>query len=247
MSETTINDESRAEIAAEADAGYHPILDLQGIHRHYRQGEVTLDILNGAELAVWPGQSVALVAPSGAGKSTLLHIAGLLEQPDGGEVYIDQIATSRLADAERTRIRRTEIGFVYQFHHLLMEFSAIENVVMPQMIRGLSRVEAARRASDLLAYLGLKERLTHRPAELSGGEQQRVAIARAVANAPRILLADEPTGNLDPRTSEHVFAALTQLVRASGLAVVVATHNMEIAARMDRRVTIREGLVVELG
>jgi lipoprotein-releasing system ATP-binding protein len=247
MSETTINDESRAEIAAEADAGYYPILDLQGIHRHYRQGEVTLDILNGAELAVWPGQSVALVAPSGAGKSTLLHIAGLLEQPDGGEVYIDQIATSRLADAERTRIRRTEIGFVYQFHHLLMEFSAIENVVMPQMIRGLSRVEAARRASDLLAYLGLKERLTHRPAELSGGEQQRVAIARAVANAPRILLADEPTGNLDPRTSEHVFAALTQLVRASGLAVVVATHNMEIAARMDRRVTIREGLVVELG
>jgi lipoprotein-releasing system ATP-binding protein len=156
------------------------------------------------------------------------------------------VATSRLADVERTRIRRIEIGFVYQFHHLLMEFSAIENVVMPQMIRGLSRAKATRRATDLLAYLGLKERLTHRPAELSGGEQQRVAIARAVANAPRILLADEPTGNLDPRTSQHVFAALTQLVRASGLAVVIATHNMEIAARMDRRVTLRDGLVVEL-
>jgi len=223
-----------------------PILFLHEIDRHYRQGDVTLDILKGAGLAVWPGQSVALIAPSGAGKSTLLHIAGLLEHADGGEVYIDQSATSALSDAERTRLRRTEIGFVYQFHHLLMEFSAIENVIMPQMIRGLSRREATRRAGDLLGYLGLKERLRHRPAELSGGEQQRVAIARAVANAPRILLADEPTGNLDPRTSEHVFAALTQLVQASGLAVVVATHNMDIAARMDRRVTLKDGLVVEL-
>ena len=223
-----------------------PILFLHDIDRHYRQGDVTLDILKGAELAIWRSQSVALVAPSGAGKSTLLHIAGLLEQPDGGEVYVDQIATSQLSDADRTRIRRVEIGFIYQFHHLLMEFSAIENVILPQMIRGLSRRDAHQRATDLLTYLGLKDRLTHRPAELSGGEQQRVAIARAVANAPRILLADEPTGNLDPRTSEHVFAALTQLVRASGLAVMVATHNMEIAARMDRRVTIRDGLVVEL-
>jgi lipoprotein-releasing system ATP-binding protein len=223
-----------------------PILFLHEIDRHYRQGDVTLDILKGAELAIWPGQSVALIAPSGAGKSTLLHIAGLLERPDSGEVYVDQIATSALSDTERTRIRRTEIGFVYQFHHLLMEFSAIENVILPQMIRGLSRQEATRRAADLLGYLGLKERLTHRPAELSGGEQQRVAIARAVANAPRILLADEPTGNLDPRTSGHVFSALTQLVQASGLAVVVATHNMDIAARMDRRVTIKDGLVVEL-
>jgi lipoprotein-releasing system ATP-binding protein len=246
MNDTTISDESGVEIAVEASAERPPIIFLRGIDRHYRQGDVILEILRGAELAVWPGQSVALIAPSGAGKSTLLHIAGLLEQPDAGEVYIDQVATSTLADVERTRIRRTEIGFVYQFHHLLMEFSAIENVVMPQMIRGLSRAEATRRATDLLAYLGLKERLTHRPAELSGGEQQRVAIARAVANAPRILLADEPTGNLDPRTSQHVFAALTQLVRASGLAVLVATHNMEIAARMDRRVTIREGLVVEV-
>ena len=244
MSET-IGAAKRPQIGARA-AEQPPILFLHEIDRHYRQGNVTLDILKGAELAIWPGQSVALVAPSGAGKSTLLHIAGLLEHPDGGEVYIDQIATSALSDAERTRMRRTEIGFVYQFHHLLMEFSAIENVIMPQMIRGLSRREATRRAGDLLGYLGLKERLRHRPAELSGGEQQRVAIARAVANAPRILLADEPTGNLDPRTSEHVFTALTQLVQASGLAVVVATHNLDIAARMDRRVTLKDGLVLEL-
>jgi len=217
-----------------ASSAQAPILFLHGIDRHYRQGNVTLHILRAAEFAVWPGQSVALVAPSGAGKSTLLHIAGLLEHPDAGDVFVDQVATSRLSDAERTRIRRTEIGFVYQFHHLLMEFSAIENVIMPQMVRGLGRREATKRANDLLAYLGLKERLTHRPA------------ARAVANAPRILLADEPTGNLDPTTSEHVFSALTQLVEASGLAVVVATHNMDIAARMHRRVTIRDGLVVEL-
>jgi lipoprotein-releasing system ATP-binding protein len=242
----TISAEPRPEIGVARGGEEPPILFLHEIDRHYRQGDVTLDILKGAELAIWPGQSVALVAPSGAGKSTLLHIAGLLEHADGGDVYIDQIATSALSDAERTRIRRTEIGFVYQFHHLLMEFSAIENVIMPQMIRGLSRREATRRAGDLLGYLGLKERLRHRPAELSGGEQQRVAIARAVANAPRILLADEPTGNLDPRTSEHVFSALTQLVQASGLAVVVATHNMDIAARMDRRVTLKDGLVVEL-
>ncbi len=223
-----------------------PILALHAVDRHYRQGSTTLHILRGAQVAIWSGQSVALVAPSGAGKSTLLHVAGLLEHPDAGEVFVDAVATSALSDAERTRIRRTEIGFVYQFHHLLMEFSALENVVLPQMIRGLSRQEAIKRATDLLTYLGLKERLTHRPAELSGGEQQRVAIARAVANAPRILLADEPTGNLDPKTSDQVFAALTELVEASGLAVLVATHNMDIAARMHRRVTLRDGLVVEL-
>jgi lipoprotein-releasing system ATP-binding protein len=246
MNDMTVTD--RAGIAPATGTGGEdpPILFLHGIDRHYRQGNVTLDILKGAELAVWRGQSVALVAPSGAGKSTLLHIAGLLEHPDAGEVYVDEVATSQLSDAERTRIRRADVGFVYQFHHLLMEFSAIENVIMPQMIRGLSRREATQRATDLLNYLGLKQRLTHRPAELSGGEQQRVAIARAVANAPRILLADEPTGNLDPKTSEHVFGALTQLVRASGLAVVVATHNMDIAARMDRRVTLKDGLVVEM-
>ncbi len=246
MNDATIYMERKRESVAARAASQAPILFLQGIDRHYRQGNVTLHILKGAELPIWPGQSVALVAPSGAGKSTLLHVAGLLEQPDAGEVYVDQIATSGLSDSERTRIRRTEIGFVYQFHHLLMEFSALENVIMPQMVRGLSRREAIKRATDLLAYLGLKDRLAHRPAELSGGEQQRVAIARAVANAPRILLADEPTGNLDPKTSDHVFSALTQLVEASGLAVLVATHNMDIAGRMHRRVTIRDGLVVEL-
>jgi lipoprotein-releasing system ATP-binding protein len=223
-----------------------PVIFLHAIERHYKQGDATLDILKGAELAVWPGQSVALIAPSGAGKSTLLHIAGLLEHQDAGEVYINDMPTSELNDTERTRIRRSDVGFVYQAHHLLPEFSAIENVMLPQMIRGLSQREARTRAAELLGYLGLKERLTHRPSELSGGEQQRVAIARAVANAPRILLADEPTGNLDPRTSEHVFGSLTQLVRASGLAVVIATHNMDIASRMDRRVTLQDGQVVEL-
>jgi lipoprotein-releasing system ATP-binding protein len=223
-----------------------PVMFLHGIERRYMQGDATLDILKGAELAVWAGQSIALIAPSGVGKSTLLHIAGLLEQPDAGEVYINDRATSTLGDAERTRIRRNDIGFVYQAHHLLPEFTAQENVMLPQMLRGLSRREAAARAAELLGYLGLKERLPHRPSELSGGEQQRVAIARAVANAPRVLLADEPTGNLDPRTSEYVFSSLTQLVRASGLAAVIATHNMDIASRMDRRVTLRDGKVVEL-
>lgn len=243
MSDTTIEGEAAVEPQDQQD---YPILFLHQVERHYSQGESTLDILRGAELALWPGQSVALVAPSGAGKSTLLHLAGLLEHPDQGEVYIGGKATASLPDAERTRIRRTEIGFVYQSHHLLPEFTALENVMLPQLIRGLGRSEAKARAADLLGYLGLKARLNHRPAELSGGEQQRVAIARAVANAPRILLADEPTGNLDTKTAEHVFAAFTQLVRASGLATIIATHNMEIAARMDRRVTIRDGLVVEL-
>jgi lipoprotein-releasing system ATP-binding protein len=223
-----------------------PVLFMHQIERHYRQGDAMLHILNGAELAIWAGQSVALVAPSGAGKSTLLHIAGLLEHPDHGDVFIDGRPTAGLPDSDRTRIRRDEIGFVYQAHHLLPEFTALENVLLPQMIRGLTRNESQARAVELLGYLGLSARLTHRPAELSGGEQQRVAIARAVANAPRILLADEPTGNLDVHTADHVFAALTQLVRASGLATIVATHNMELAGRMDRRVTIRDGVVVEL-
>jgi lipoprotein-releasing system ATP-binding protein len=223
-----------------------PVLYLNAVERHYRQGEEMLDILKGADLAIWAGQSVALVAPSGAGKSTLLHIAGLLEHPDKGEVYIDGQATSERSDAERTEIRRTEVGFVYQFHRLLPEFTALENVMLPQMIRGLSRAEAKVRADELLAYLGLRDRVMHRPSELSGGEQQRVAIARAVANAPRLLLADEPTGNLDVHTSDHVFNILLQLVKSSGLATIIATHNMDLAARMDRRVTIREGLVVEL-
>src|SRR4029077_16008756 len=223
-----------------------PIVYLHEVARRYHQGEATLNILDGARLALWSGQSVALVAPSGAGKSTLLHIAGLLEHPDEGEVYLSGTPTSSLSDIERTLMRRTDIGFVYQSHRLLPEFSALENVMIPQMVRGLARKEAIARASELLAYLGLHDRVTHRPAELSGGEQQRVAIARAVANAPRILLADEPTGNLDPNTAEHVFSALMELVQATNVAMLIATHNMELAGRMDRRVTIREGRVEEL-
>jgi lipoprotein-releasing system ATP-binding protein len=232
--------------AAAARPATGPVLYLNAVQRRYQQGAAELMILRGAELGCWLGQSIALIAPSGAGKSTLLHIAGLLEHPDGGEVFVDGKPTSGLSDAERTEIRRVEMGFVYQAHHLLPEFSAVENVMLPQMIRGLSRAEARKRASELLSYLGLKARLEHRPAELSGGEQQRVAIARAVANAPRILLADEPTGNLDPHTADHVFDTLRQLVSASGLAAIIATHNLDLARRMDRRVTIREGVVVEL-
>jgi lipoprotein-releasing system ATP-binding protein len=244
MDDTTTISEAATSTAGKEE---YPLVFLHGISRQFHQGDATLDILKSAELAVWAGQSVALVAPSGAGKSTLLHIAGLLEHPDSGEVYIDGAATTNLSDIQRTRIRRNDIGFVYQFHHLLPEFSALENVMLPQMVRGLGRRDARARASELLGYLGLKDRFGHRPGELSGGEQQRVAIARAVANAPRILLADEPTGNLDPRTSERVFSALTQLVRASGLAAVIATHNMDLAARMDRRVTLRDGKIVEVG
>ena len=223
-----------------------PVIYLHEIKREYKQGEATLTSLHGAKLALWAGQSVALVAPSGAGKSTLLHIAGLLEHPDEGEVYLMGAATSALTDLQRTLLRRNDIGFVYQSHRLLPEFSALENVMMPQLVRGLSRKEASLRAEEILSYLGLKERATHRPAELSGGEQQRVAIARAVANAPRILFADEPTGNLDPHTADHVFNALMQLVKATRVAMLIATHNMELAGRMDRRVTLRDGQVVEL-
>jgi lipoprotein-releasing system ATP-binding protein len=223
-----------------------PVLFLQAIERTYRQGDNLLNILRRAELAVWAGQLVALIAPSGAGKSTLLHVAGLLERQDAGEVFVNSRPTSQLSDVDRTRIRRVEMGFIYQAHHLLPELSALENVMLPQMIRGLGKRDAAARAAELLSYLGLKERLTHRPAELSGGEQQRVAIARAVANAPRVLLADEPTGNLDLRTADLVFEALTQLVRASGLAAIIATHNMDLAARMDRQVTLQDGQVVEV-
>jgi len=223
-----------------------PVVYLHDVSRRYRQGEVELVILNGAKLALWAGQSVALVGPSGSGKSTLLHIAGLLEHPDEGEVYMMGTATAALSDLQRTMMRRTDVGFVYQSHRLLPEFTALENVMMPQLVRGLQRKEAGRRAEEILSYLGLKERVTHRPSELSGGEQQRVAIARAVANAPRILFADEPTGNLDPNTAEHVFHALMQLVKATRVAMLIATHNMELANRMDRRVTLRDGQVVEM-
>jgi lipoprotein-releasing system ATP-binding protein len=228
------------------DAAATPALWLRLVDKHFGRGETLLEILRGADLALWPGQSVALIAPSGAGKSTLLHVAGLLETPDAGDVFVGGAATAGMSDDQRTALRRSEIGFVYQFHHLLPEFSAAENLILPQMIRGLSRAEAAKRASELLSYLGLGARERHRPAELSGGEQQRVAIARAVANGPRVLLADEPTGNLDPKTADHVFSTLTALVKASGLAALIATHNLALAARMDRRVTLEEGRVVEV-
>lgn len=223
-----------------------PALYLSSVERRYPQGDSFLEVLRGADLAIWPGEIVALVAPSGTGKSTLLHVAGLLEKPDGGEVYVGRNPTASMSDKERTRIRREELGFVYQFHHLLPEFSALENVVLPQLIRGLKRSEAEDRAQQLLVFLGLGKRLDHRPGELSGGEQQRVAIARAVANAPRLLLADEPTGNLDPHTADRVFQTLVAIVRASRLAALIATHNMDLAARMDRRVTIRDGKIVQL-
>ncbi|MBO0734046.1 MAG: ABC transporter ATP-binding protein [Methylocapsa sp.] len=223
-----------------------PALHLAKVERRYDQAGSMLEVLRGANFSLWASQSVALVAPSGAGKSTLLHIAGLLERPSGGEVYIAGEATVAMADDARTAIRRSEIGFVYQFHHLLPEFSALENIMLPQMIAGLPRSEARSRAGQLLRYLGLPGRENHLPAELSGGEQQRVAIARAVANGPGILLADEPTGNLDPKTAHHVFEALDALVHATGLATLVATHNLELAARMDRRVTLHEGRILEL-
>jgi len=221
-------------------------LVMTGVTRTYQQGETALPILRGVDLTLQPGQSVALVAPSGVGKSTLLHLAGLLEKPDGGEIIVADASTTHMKDDARTALRLNQIGFVYQFHHLLPEFTAVENVMVPQMIRGLSRREASLRARQLLDYLGLKGRGAHRPAELSGGEQQRVAIARAVANAPRVLLADEPTGNLDVKTADRVFEALAGLVRATGVAALIATHNMELAARMDRRVTLIDGLLVEL-
>jgi lipoprotein-releasing system ATP-binding protein len=223
-----------------------PALFLSQIERFYPQADGPLEVLRKADFALWPGEVVALVAPSGTGKSTLLHIAGLLEKPDAGEVFVGGLATTKLDDTGRTRLRRTEIGFVYQFHHLLPEFTALENVVLPQRIRGLARGLAEERASELLSFLGLGERLDHLPGELSGGEQQRVAIGRAVANGPRLLLADEPTGNLDPQTAQHVFGTLVALARASGLAALIATHNLDIARQMDRQVTIREGLVVKL-
>lgn len=223
-----------------------PVLKLVGIEKSYKEGTGTLPILRGCDFNLFAGELTALVAPSGAGKSTLLHITGLLERPDAGEVIIGGKACGTLDDTTRTRLRRTEIGFVYQFHHLLPEFSALENLMIPQMIAGLDKKEAAKRGKDLLAYMRLEKRGTHLPSQLSGGERQRVAIARAVANAPKVLLADEPTGNLDPKTSHYVFDALAALVRATGLAAIIATHNMSLAERMDRRITLDEGRIVEL-
>jgi len=221
------------------------ILRLENVSRHYREGEGQLEIFRDLNLSLRAGEIVALVGQSGVGKSSLLHMAGLLETPSGGEIYIDGVAASRLPDQERTRIRRDMIGFVYQAHHLLPEFDALENVVMPQMIAGRGRTEAAAEARRLLVALGLESRLTHRPAQLSGGEQQRVAIARALANKPRILLADEPTGNLDPKTSGGVFDALIAITRAEGLAALIATHNFQLADRMDRSLVLEQGRLVD--
>ena len=222
------------------------ILELTNVDRHYRQGDGKLVILDGADFTLRAGEMVGLVAASGTGKSTLLHTAGLLERADGGKVLLAGRDCGALSDEQRTAIRRNEVGFVYQFHHLLPEFSALENIMVPQMVKGLGNREAAERAAQLLDYMKIGHRAQHRPGELSGGEQQRVAIARAVANAPRVLLADEPTGNLDPDTAGYVFDALEALVRQSGLSALIATHNHELAARMDRRVTLEHGKVVPL-
>lgn len=220
-------------------------LRLEKVARSYPQGEGTLDVFHNLELVLRPGEVVALVGPSGAGKSSLLHMAGLLESPTAGEIYVAGSAASKLDDRQRTRIRRDMIGFVYQAHHLLPEFTALENVILPQRIAGRSRADSETNAKRLLVQLGLGDRLGHRPSQLSGGEQQRVAVARALANNPRILLADEPTGNLDPRTSGGVFDALVNLVRSEGLAALIATHNMELAAKMDRALVLHEGRLVE--
>ena len=218
---------------------------LEGIYRSFNQGGADLQVLRGADLKVRKGEVVALVGPSGAGKSTLLHIAGLLEKPDQGEVYIAGEACGGQGDERRTALRREKLGFVYQFHHLLPEFSAVENVVIPQLIAGRSRKAASESALSLLGSLGLGDRENHRPGQLSGGEQQRVAIARALANGPSVLLADEPTGNLDPETADGVFVQLVALAKEHGLAALIATHNPALAARMDRTVRLDQGVLSE--
>jgi len=222
-----------------------PVLRLKGVEKGYNRGRVgEILVLQGVNLQVRAGEMVALVAPSGAGKSTLLHIAGLLDTADAGEVGIGGEAATGLGDRRRTALRRRGIGFVYQFHHLLPEFSALENVVLPQLANGVPRRKAEARARELLAEVGIADRAGHRPAAMSGGEQQRVAFCRALANRPGLLLADEPTGNLDPATSDQVFAALERLVRGEGLAALIATHNLDLAARMDRVVRLDNGEVV---
>ena len=222
-------------------------LQLQSVARTYPQGEGTLEVFQNISLTLMPGELVALVGPSGAGKSSLLHMAGFLEAPTSGEIYVGGSAGSKLADRERTRLRRDQIGFVYQAHHLLPEFTALENLIIPQLIAGTPRKAAEAEAGRLLELVGLGQRMTHRPNQLSGGEQQRVAIARALANHPRVLLADEPTGNLDPRTAGGVFETLVHLVRSEGLAALVATHNLELAAKMDRALILHEGRLIDGG
>jgi lipoprotein-releasing system ATP-binding protein len=222
-----------------------PVLSIRGLRRTYRSGDKTLTVLNGVDLDVRPGEIVGLIGPSGSGKSSLLHAAGLLEHPDAGQIIVEGRDCSNLSDRQRTRVRLATIGFVYQAHHLLAEFTALDNVALPQMIAGRSRRAARARASELLSSLGLAERVDHQPAQMSGGEQQRVAIARALANAPRLLLADEPTGNLDPHTSGAVFESLYALARQEGVAALVATHNLDLARHMDRVVALKDGHLEE--
>jgi len=219
------------------------ILQLSSITRNYKQGETTLEVLRGIDLAVKKGEIIALVGASGSGKSTLLQIIGLLDNPTSGEVKLAGQDASRASDSVRTALRLQYLGFVYQFHNLLPEFSAVENIMIPQMIAGFSKKKAEERSRELLDMLGLAKRATHRPAELSGGEQQRVAIARALANNPSLLIADEPTGNLDPDTAENVFHILLESVRKQGLSAIIATHNMELANRMDRKLLLNQGKI----
>ena len=220
------------------------VLSLKGIEKSYNHGLPSeVRVLNGVSLSIGPGEVIALVAPSGAGKSTLLHVAGLLDTPDTGEVLLNGKVMSGAGDTARTEARRREIGFIYQFHHLLPEFDAVENIVLPQLANGVEAGKAADWARELLAKVGLAERQTHRPAQLSGGEQQRVAFCRALANRPKLLLADEPTGNLDPATSDQVFDVLLNLVRSTKMSALIATHNMDLAARMDRVVHLRAGQI----
>ena len=223
-----------------------PVLQLENLTRVFKQAEREIRVLDGASIDLWPGEAVALVGPSGAGKSTLLHVTGLLETPNSGRVIVDGQDCTGLDDTARTRMRRTEMGFVYQFHQLLPEFSAAENVAMPLLIQGVSRAAAMVRATQLLSEMGLQARLDHRPAQLSGGEQQRTAICRALATQPKLLLADEPTGNLDPDTSEYVFAGLLDLITSTGVAALIATHNVELAKRMHRVLRLDHGKLVEL-
>ncbi|PHS36681.1 MAG: ABC transporter [Robiginitomaculum sp.] len=221
-----------------------PILSIRNLHRSFKSGDSVLNVLAGADLDIYPGEMVGLVGPSGSGKSTLLHAAGLLEKPNAGEVYINGKECLSLSDNKRTAIRRNQIGVVYQFHHLLREFTALDNVALPQMIAGKSQSAARKEAERLLGVMGLAERMHHQPSQMSGGEQQRVAIARAIANKPKILLADEPTGNLDPNTSGNVFQSLFDMTRLEGVSALVATHNMNLVPYMDRVLTVKDGVVV---
>lgn len=223
-----------------------PTLELKNLHRSFKQGNQTLEVLRGVNLDIEKGEIVALIGPSGSGKSTMLQIAGLLEQPTKGEIYLDGQRCSKLNDTMRTILRRDYLGFVYQYHNLLADFDATENVMLPQLISGIAPKIAREKSEWLLKRLGLEKRLKHRPAEMSGGEQQRVAIARALANTPKLLLADEPTGNLDPKTSEIVFAELLSIVKETGLSALIATHNFELADKMDRKVQLQDGKLIDL-